>query len=260
MAGGGVPYRGVFYFDTILLSFACVVLSCSSFARYEKRDGGLFVVPRPVVCPLVAVVDGVADGDGVPIDGVCGSGDREHVVFGSNEVIGLGGGDGMVGLVDVLVIGLVGAGADGAGIGLRHHIVVSFRLFPLDIYKIPRYGKPYIQKRSTTQHRHKCPRRPSISRLALRLVLSVSQGVSYSLSSPCRLVSSRPSSLWQAGNIVSVSYRNAPFSEAHSSLPTNTKRNTARAMGFLFTFRPTPSRRLSFICGSQSIPRPQAEG
>lgn len=59
-----------FYFDTVLFSFAYAVPSCSLLVRYEKRDGGLFVVPRPVICPLVAVVDGVADGDGVPIDGV----------------------------------------------------------------------------------------------------------------------------------------------------------------------------------------------
>lgn len=68
--GGGVPYQGVFYFDTILFSFAYFVPSCSSLIRYEKRDGGLFVVHRPVVCPLVAVVDGIANGDGVPVDGV----------------------------------------------------------------------------------------------------------------------------------------------------------------------------------------------
>lgn len=108
-------------------------------------------------------------------------GDGEHVVFGGNEVIGLGGGDGMVGLVDVLIIGLVGAGADGEGVSLRYHIGVSFHLFPLDTYKIPRYGKPYIQKRSTTRHRHKMPT-PSINqpsrpasraiRLARRLVFS----------------------------------------------------------------------------------------
>ena len=42
--------RGVFYFDTILLSFAYVVPFCSLFVRYEKRDGCLFVVPRPVIC------------------------------------------------------------------------------------------------------------------------------------------------------------------------------------------------------------------
>lgn len=48
--GGSVLYQGVFYFDTILFSFAYSVPSCSSFARYEKRDGGLFVVPRPVIC------------------------------------------------------------------------------------------------------------------------------------------------------------------------------------------------------------------
>ena len=42
--------RGVFYFDTIPFSFAYAVPSCSSFVRYEKRDGGLFVVPRPVIC------------------------------------------------------------------------------------------------------------------------------------------------------------------------------------------------------------------
>ena len=41
---------GVFYFDTIPFSFTYAVPFCSSLVRYEKRDGGLFVVPRPVIC------------------------------------------------------------------------------------------------------------------------------------------------------------------------------------------------------------------
>lgn len=39
--GGGVPYQGVFYFDTIPLSFAYAIPSCFSLIRYEKRDGEL---------------------------------------------------------------------------------------------------------------------------------------------------------------------------------------------------------------------------
>lgn len=70
MAGGGgscqVPFVSMWSCSRSLTPFR----PASSFVRYEKRDGGLFVVPRPVVCPLVAVVDGIADGDGVPVDGV----------------------------------------------------------------------------------------------------------------------------------------------------------------------------------------------
>lgn len=70
--------------------------------------------------------------------------------------------------------------------------------------------------------------------------------------------SSRPSSPWQAGGgIVAAFYRNAPFSEAHSSLPTNTKRNTARTMAFLSSSlaRPPPAGS-SLICGPQTNPPP----
>lgn len=50
--GGGVScVGGVFYFDTILLSFAYAVPSCSLFVRYEKRDGAYLsaLVPLSVV-------------------------------------------------------------------------------------------------------------------------------------------------------------------------------------------------------------------
>lgn len=54
------------------------------------------------------------------------------MVFLGDEVIGLGLGDIVVGLIDGFVIGLVGAGADCAGIGLRHHIgkFLPLCLFP----------------------------------------------------------------------------------------------------------------------------------
>lgn len=58
---------------------------------------------------------------------------------------------------------------------------------------------------------------------------------------------------------MAVSYLNAPFNEAHSSLP-NTKRNTAMAIGFLFTFRPTPLPGSSLIRKSHIVPRPQGVG
>lgn len=46
MRGGGV-----FYFDTILLSFAYAVPSCSLFVRYEKRDGAYLSALVPLsVC------------------------------------------------------------------------------------------------------------------------------------------------------------------------------------------------------------------
>lgn len=51
--GGGVSCvgGGVFYFDTILLSFAYAVPSCSLFVRYEKRDGAYLSALVPLsVC------------------------------------------------------------------------------------------------------------------------------------------------------------------------------------------------------------------
>lgn len=48
MAGGGVPYQGVFYFDTIPFSFAYAVPPCSLFVRYEKRDGACLSVLIPL--------------------------------------------------------------------------------------------------------------------------------------------------------------------------------------------------------------------
>ena len=44
-----------------VLLFACPI---------RETGRGLFVGPRPVVRLLVAVIDCIADGDGVPIDGV----------------------------------------------------------------------------------------------------------------------------------------------------------------------------------------------
>lgn len=51
MAGGGVPYQVVFYFDTIPFSFAYAVPPRSSLVRYEKRDGACLSVLVPLsVC------------------------------------------------------------------------------------------------------------------------------------------------------------------------------------------------------------------
>ena len=61
---------GVFYFDTIPFSFAHAVPSCLFVCPIRETGRGLFVSPRPVVHLLVAVIDCIADGDGVPIDGV----------------------------------------------------------------------------------------------------------------------------------------------------------------------------------------------
>lgn len=81
MAASGVPYQGVFY------SYRCRSRSSAPFRpalrSFDTGGGaGLVVVPRPVVYPLVAVVDGVSNGDGVSVDGVGGSCDGEAVVFG----------------------------------------------------------------------------------------------------------------------------------------------------------------------------------
>lgn len=60
---------GVFYFDMILLSFAYAVPLRFLLVRYEKRDGACRL-PSSRYLSLVAAIHGVADGDGVPIDGV----------------------------------------------------------------------------------------------------------------------------------------------------------------------------------------------
>lgn len=46
---GGRAAAHVMGGDAVLFSLAYAVPSCSSLVRYEKRDGGLFVGPRPVV-------------------------------------------------------------------------------------------------------------------------------------------------------------------------------------------------------------------
>ena len=69
MAGGGGSCQGVFCFDAAPFSFVYAVPFCSSLARYEKRDGAYLSALVPLF-PLVATIHGVADGVGVPIDGV----------------------------------------------------------------------------------------------------------------------------------------------------------------------------------------------
>lgn len=62
--------EGVFYFDTILFSFAYAVSPCSSARSIRKTGRGIVCCPSSRYLSLVAVVDGVADGNGVPVDGV----------------------------------------------------------------------------------------------------------------------------------------------------------------------------------------------
>lgn len=243
----------------------------SALRLSDTRNGtGACLLSLVPLSSLVAVVDGVVDGDGVPIDGVCGSGDGEHVIVGSNEVIGLGGGDSVVSLIDVLVIGFVGTGADGAGVSLRHHIGVPFVCFLSTSIRYHDTGNHIYKYEAQHGINTKPPwshlaRVISIARAAWRASRPASRAypsrkASRILSRSAPLIPSRQSSQWQAGGVVSVSYRNAPFSGAHSSLPTNTKRNTARTMAFLFISRPTPSRRLSLIRRPQIVPRPQGGG
>ena len=124
------------------------VSGSSSLIAFHEEGGGFLARPLVSFYLLVAAIDRVADGDSVSVDGSSCLGDREAVVFVGDEGGSLSLGDSVVGLIDGLILGLIGAGVDGAGVGLGHHIGVPFVrcLFPFDTYKIPRHGQVIYTK------------------------------------------------------------------------------------------------------------------
>lgn len=104
----------------------------------KKRGREYIPSPRLVLFVarlLVAAIDRVADGYGVAVDGSGRLGDREAVVFIGDELVGLGLGDSMVRLVDGLILGLIGTGANGASANLVHHFGISFLVCSLSTPK-----------------------------------------------------------------------------------------------------------------------------
>ena len=93
------------------------------------KGAGSCPVPSSRFCSvvarlLVAAIDRVANDDGIAVDGSSRLGDGEAVILGGDEVSGLGLGDVVVSLVDVLVVRLVGAsgwGENGADFDSVHH-------------------------------------------------------------------------------------------------------------------------------------------
>ena len=101
----------------------------------------------------------------------------------------------------------------------------------------------------------KRPQLPIHHRLASRLVLTISQGVSHP-SRPVPLIPSRlPRPRSGECGIVGGLLLNAPFSEAHSSLP-NTKRDTARARASFYLSPDPLLRALPYLRTSINPPPP----
>lgn len=81
-----------------------------------RKGAGFYSRPLGSFCSvvarlLIAAIDRVANDDGIAVDGSGRLGDWEAVILGGDKVGGLGLGDVVVGLVEVLVVRLIGATA-----------------------------------------------------------------------------------------------------------------------------------------------------